>query len=87
MTTRPVQSAALARRPARRESMVVEKVVVVSLRLTEKLQGMVDAAVEKSGLTTQEWIRAVLARAANEGAFAPRKGDRHGSKPKRKPAE
>lgn len=66
--------------------MVLEKDVLLAVRVSSTLKEAVDAVAEKSGLTSAEWIRAVLARAANEGAFAPRKGDRHGSKPKRKPA-
>jgi antitoxin component of RelBE/YafQ-DinJ toxin-antitoxin module len=67
--------------------MVLEKDVLLAVRVSSTLKKAVDGAAEKSGLTSAEWIRAVLARAANEGAFAPRKGDRHGSKPKRKPTE
>jgi antitoxin component of RelBE/YafQ-DinJ toxin-antitoxin module len=58
---------------------------MLRVRMTMDLNDMVNAAAKKSGLNTADWVRAVLARAANEGAFAPRKGDRHGSKPKRKP--
>jgi len=64
----------------------VDKNIMLRVRITTELSEMVEAAVKKSGLSTAEWVRAVLARAANEGAFAPRKGDRHGSRPKRKPA-
>jgi hypothetical protein len=63
----------------------IEDSRVTPLRVTSRLKTFVDRAAEKSGAKTQSWTRAVLARAANEGAFAPRKGDRHGSKPKRKP--
>ena len=51
--------------------MLEEKVLVVSLRITPKLKMMVDRAARKSGLGQMDWMRAVLARAANEGAFAP----------------
>jgi hypothetical protein len=78
MTTRPVESAAPARRPVQRSSMVVEKGVILTVRITSDLKGMIDAAAKKSGLTSADWTRAVLARAANEGAFAPRKGGPHG---------
>ncbi len=54
--------------------MTVQKVVVLSVRLTARLKESVDKTADESGLTTLDWIRAVLARAANEGAFAPRKG-------------
>ena len=51
--------------------MLEEKVLVVSLRMTPRLKRMVDRATRKSGLGLMDWTRAVLARAANEGAFAP----------------
>jgi hypothetical protein len=82
-TTRPVDSPAPHKKTARRVSMVVEKDVVLSLRLTAKLCTLVDAVAEETGLTRLDWIRAVLARAANEGAFAPRKGDVHGKRKRR----
>ena len=47
------------------------KLVVVSLRITPTLKRMVDRAARRSGLGFNDWTRAVLARAANEGAFAP----------------
>jgi hypothetical protein len=53
--------------------------------MTTDLNDMLNAAAKNSGLNTADWVRAVLARAANEGAFAPRKGDRRGTRPKRKP--
>jgi antitoxin component of RelBE/YafQ-DinJ toxin-antitoxin module len=65
--------------------MVVEKGVILTVRITADLKDMVDTAAKKSGLTSSDWTRAVLARAANEGAFAPRKGDRHGTR-SRKPS-
>lgn len=55
---------------------------MLRVRMTTDLNDMVNAAAKKSGLNTADWVRAVLARAANEGAFAPRKGDRHGTKRK-----
>ena len=58
-----------------------EKLVVVSLRMTPTLKKMVDRAARKSGLGFMDWVRAVLARAANEGAFAPRKGTTYGRRP------
>ena len=57
-----------------------EKLVVVSLRMTPTLKKMVDRVARKSGLGFMDWVRAVLARAANEGAFAPRKGVASGRK-------
>ena len=49
---------------------------VVSVRLSRTVKERVDAAVEESGLTLADWCRAVLARAASEGAFTPRKKGR-----------
>ena len=49
---------------------------VVSVRLSRTLKERVDEAVEESGLTLADWLRAVVARAANEGAFTPRKRER-----------
>ena len=55
-----------------------EKAVVVSLRMTPELKKMVDEAATRSGLGLMDWLRAVLARAANEGAFAPPRRTKHG---------
>ncbi len=55
-----------------------EKAVVVSLRMTPDLKKMVDEAATRSGLGLMDWLRAVVARAANEGAFAPRRRSKHG---------
>jgi hypothetical protein len=57
-----------------------EKLVVVSLRITPALKAMVDGAAKRSGLGLNDWLRAVLARAANEGAFAPAERGTHGRK-------
>ncbi len=65
--------------------MVRDKDFMLRVRMTTSLKDMIDAAAEKSGLNTADWVRAVLARAANEGAFAPRKGDRHAAKRQKKP--
>jgi uncharacterized protein (DUF4415 family) len=70
---RDIQSPVPARKRAPEDLMPVEKTVVKSLRLTVALDNAILEAVRRSGLTYQEWIRAVLARAANEGAFAPTK--------------
>lgn len=53
--------------------MTVHKQIVLSVRITPTLKEAVDRVADRSGLTTLDWIRAVLARAANEGAFGPRK--------------
>lgn len=50
---------------------------LLAFRMTAKMKKHVDLAAQKSG-GSAGWMRAVLARAANEGAFAPRKGDKHG---------
>ena len=64
--------------------MLEDKIVVVSLRMTPTLKRMVDRAARRSGLGLNDWTRAVLARAANEGAFGPPKPRRtHGGKAKR----
>ena len=53
--------------------MPSQKPVVVSLRLTPALKLAIDEAAARSGLGFTDWTRAVLARAANEGAFCPPK--------------
>lgn len=64
----------------------MDKEAMLRVRVTSDLMGMIEGAAKKSGLHVAEWTRAVLARAANEGAFAPRKGDRHGKKQRSRPA-
>jgi hypothetical protein len=62
--------------------------VQMNFRITPELRGAVAAAAKQSGLTLPDWLRYVVARAAHEGAFAPRMERRaHGTKPKtaRKP--
>ena len=54
----------------------------IIIRSTPKLKRLCERAAAKTGLTMSDWTRAVLARAANEGAFAPRKGGKHGRKRK-----
>ena len=73
--------------------MVIEKDKVLRVRITGSLEEAIDAAARRDKLTTPDWIRAVVARAADKGAFgnwkvaAPAKrGARHESSPKRKPA-
>ena len=51
-------------------------------RPTPKLKRLCERAAAKTGLTMADWCRAVLARAANEGAFAPRKEGKDGRKRK-----
>ena len=54
--------------------MSTQKTTHIIIRTTPKLKKFCEKAASKSGLTLSDWTRAVLARAANEGAFAPRKG-------------
>lgn len=44
----------------------------LQIRVTPAQRETIDTAAERSGLTLSDWIRAVLTRAANEGAFAPK---------------
>ena len=39
----------------------------------QQVKAFVEDASDRAGMTLSDWMRAVLARAANEGAFAPRK--------------
>ncbi len=57
------------------------------VRMTEDLKGFAEEAARRSDLTLSEWIRAVVARAANEGAFAPRAGGKKHGKKARQPRE
>ena len=52
----------------------------IIVRSTPKLKRFCEKAAAKTGLTLSDWARAVLARAANEGAFTPRKGGSYGRK-------
>lgn len=62
-----------------------EKQVVISLRLNTKLKASMDVAAEASGLGFTDWTRAVLALAANQGAFMPRvKGGRRAANRRRR---
>ena len=54
----------------------IEKTTFLSVRATVGLRKACEVAAKRSHLTLPDWVRAVLARAANEGAFAPRKGGR-----------
>lgn len=51
-----------------------DKDAVVSVRVRQQLKDAIDRAADESGLGLMDWIRAVWARAANEGAFAPQGG-------------
>ncbi len=57
-----------------------EKIAYINVRVTAPLKKACEIAAKRSHLTLPDWVRAVLARAANEGAFAPRKGARYGKK-------
>ncbi len=52
---------------------------VLIVRVTPTLKRAYEGAARAGGLSVSEWTRAVLARAAHEGAFAPRKGGRVGN--------
>lgn len=73
--------------------MAVEKDMTLRVRITSSLDEAIGDAARRDRLTTPDWVRAVLARAVNKGAFgnwkvatSPKRGDRHGSRPKKKPA-
>jgi hypothetical protein len=72
--------------------MVVAKGVTLRVRITSSLEKGIEEAATRDRLSSPDWVRAVLARAVIQGAFgdwkvaAAYKGDRHGPKPKRKPA-
>ena len=53
------------------DSMVQRKPIVMSVRLTHELKKSVDEAAKRSGLGLMDWVRAVLATAAHQGAFGP----------------
>ncbi len=59
-----------------------KKPVVISVRLTPELKAAVDKAADRSGLGFTDWLRAVLAVAAHQGAFgpSPRRRTGHGKK-------
>jgi antitoxin component of RelBE/YafQ-DinJ toxin-antitoxin module len=46
---------------------------ILAFRITLKLKQTCGKAADRSGLTLSDWCRAVLARAAHEGAFGPPK--------------
>lgn len=54
--------------------------IQMNFRITPDLRNAVQAAADRSGLTLPDWLRAVVARAANEGAFAPK--ERRGNGPR-----
>lgn len=57
---------------------------ILAFRITLKLKQACAKAAERSGLTLSDWCRAVLARAAHEGAFAPpKRRTSHGRKTER----
>ena len=59
-----------------------QKDELLAVRLSSTLKGDLEDAAERAGLGLSDWVRAVLARAANEGAFAPSKRRKHGKKRK-----
>ena len=46
----------------------------IHVRVTKALKRECERVAKRSHLTLPDWVRAVLARAANEGAFAAPKG-------------
>lgn len=46
---------------------------LIQVRVTPELKARVEAAAKRSALTPADWVRAVLALAANLGAFAPKR--------------
>ena len=60
--------------------MTEHKTKQVILRVTPDHKQIFEGAADNAGLSLSEWIRAVLLRAANEGAFAPKKGRQNGKK-------
>ncbi len=52
-----------------------EKTDVLRMRVTREFKARIEDAAARSGMGVSEWMRAVLARAAAEGAFAPRPPD------------
>jgi len=53
--------------------MPTEKTAVVRVRVTPEMEQLLQAAADRAAMTLSDWMRCVLARAANEGAYAPRK--------------
>ena len=60
----------------------MEKSIQFNFRLTPVLRDAAQAAADRSGLSLADWIRAVVARAAHEGAFAPKERRGNGPNPK-----
>ena len=53
----------------------IMKTINLSVRVTAELADACETAAERAHLTVADWHRGVLALAANQGAFAPRKGN------------
>jgi antitoxin component of RelBE/YafQ-DinJ toxin-antitoxin module len=51
--------------------MPIQKDAVIMLRLTSTLKRRCESVAKRAGMTPSDWIRAVLAAAANTGALAP----------------
>ena len=51
----------------------IQQTTYINVRLTRELKKACERAAKRSHLTLPDWVRAVLARAANEGAFGPPK--------------
>ncbi len=63
-------------------STAPQKDELLAVRLSSTLKGDLEDAAGRAGLGLADWVRAVLGRAANEGAFAPPKRRKHGKKRK-----
>ena len=62
---------------------MIHKEERLTLRISATLKQDCEDAAERAGLSLSDWVRAVLARAANEGAFAPpKRRRRHVRKPR-----
>ncbi len=51
--------------------MTVEKSAVFTIRVTPELLARCHATARAAAMTLPDWVRTVLALAANQGAFAP----------------
>ncbi len=55
--------------------MPTEKTAVVRVRVTPEMERLLARAADRAAMTLSDWMRCVLARAASEGAYAPRDRD------------
>ena len=57
-----------------------EQLDSINVRMTPGLKRACDKAAKRAQLTLPDWVRGVLACAANQGAFAPAKGGKKDGK-------